>query len=91
MEAFTTHTGLVAPLNRLNVDTDQIIPKQYLKTIHRTGLKEGLFADWRNLHDGTPDPDFFINQPRYRGATILLTRRQFRLWLFTGACALGSS
>jgi 3-isopropylmalate/(R)-2-methylmalate dehydratase small subunit len=77
MEAFTTHTGLVAPLNRLNVDTDQIIPKQYLKTIHRTGLKEGLFADWRNRPDGTPDPDFFINQPRYQGATILLTRDNF--------------
>ncbi|MDX1411808.1 MAG: 3-isopropylmalate dehydratase small subunit [Nitrospirales bacterium] len=77
MEAFTTHTGLVAPLNRLNVDTDQIIPKQYLKTIHRTGLKEGLFADWRNQADGTPDPDFFMNQPRYRGATILLTGDNF--------------
>ncbi len=77
MEAFTTHTGLVAPLNRLNVDTDQIIPKQYLKTIHRTGLKEGLFADWRNQPDGTPDPDFFMNQPRYRGATILLTGDNF--------------
>ena len=77
MEAFTTLTGLVAPLNRLNVDTDQIIPKQYLKTIHRTGLKEGLFADWRNQPDGTPDPDFFINHPRYQGATILLTRDNF--------------
>jgi 3-isopropylmalate/(R)-2-methylmalate dehydratase small subunit len=77
MEAFTTHTGLVAPLNRLNVDTDQIIPKQYLKTIHRTGLKEGLFADWRNKPDGTPDPEFFLNQPRYQGATLLLTRDNF--------------
>jgi len=77
MEAFTTHTGLVALLDRLNVDTDQIIPKQYLKTIHRTGLKEGLFADWRNQPDGTPDPDFFINHPRYQGATILLTRDNF--------------
>lgn len=77
MEAFTTLTGLVAPLNRLNVDTDQIIPKQYLKTIHRTGLKGGLFADWRNRPDGTPDPDFFINQPRFRGAAILLTRDNF--------------
>jgi 3-isopropylmalate/(R)-2-methylmalate dehydratase small subunit len=77
MEAFTTHTGLVAVLDRLNVDTDQIIPKQYLKTIHRTGLKAGLFADWRNQPDGTPDPDFFINHPRYQGATILLTRDNF--------------
>ena len=77
MEAFTTHTGLVAPLNRLNVDTDQIIPKQYLKTIHRTGLKEGLFVDWRNQPDGSPDPGFFMNQPRYKGATILLTGDNF--------------
>jgi 3-isopropylmalate/(R)-2-methylmalate dehydratase small subunit len=83
MEAFTTHTGLVAPLNRLNVDTDQIIPKQFLKTIHRTGLKEGLFADWRNQPDGSPDPDFFMNQPRYRGVTILLTGDNLRLGLFS--------
>jgi 3-isopropylmalate/(R)-2-methylmalate dehydratase small subunit len=59
MEPFTTHTGRVAPLDRVDVDTDQIIPKQYLKTIHRTGLKEGLFVDWRALPDGSPDPDFF--------------------------------
>ncbi|GJL54988.1 MAG: 3-isopropylmalate dehydratase small subunit [Nitrospirales bacterium] len=77
MEPFSTHTGLVAPLNRLNVDTDQIIPKQYLKTIHRTGLKEGLFADWRRTADGTPDPEFFSNQPRYQKATILLTGENF--------------
>ena len=77
MEAFTTHTGQVAPLDRVDVDTDQIIPKQYLKTIHRTGLKEGLFADWRKLSDGSPDPDFFMNQPRYADASILLTRDNF--------------
>ena len=77
MEAFTTHKGIVAPLNRMNVDTDQIIPKQYLKTIHRTGLKEGLFADWRETSDGTPDPDFFSNQPMYQDATILLTGENF--------------
>jgi len=77
MEPFLTHTGLLAPLNRLNVDTDQIIPKQYLKTIHRTGLKEGLFADWRQTPDGTPDPEFFSNQPRYQRATILLTGENF--------------
>ena len=77
MEPFTTHNGLIAPLNRLNVDTDQIIPKQYLKTIHRTGLKEGLFADWREKADGSPDPDFFSNQPQYQQATILLTRDNF--------------
>lgn len=77
MTPFTTHTGRVATLDRMNVDTDQIIPKQYLKTIHRTGLKEGLFADWRRLPDGSPDPDFFMNQPRYADATILLTRENF--------------
>lgn len=77
MEPFTTHTGQVAPLDRVDVDTDQIIPKQYLKTIHRTGLKEGLFADWRTLPDGSPNPDFFMNQPQYAHATILLTRDNF--------------
>lgn len=77
MEPFTTLTGVVAPLDRANVDTDQIIPKQYLKTIHRTGLKEGLFADWKVQADGTPDRDFFMNQIRYQQATILLTRDNF--------------
>ncbi|MEE8493577.1 MAG: 3-isopropylmalate dehydratase small subunit [Nitrospirales bacterium] len=77
MEPFTTLTGLVAPLDRMNVDTDQVIPKQFLKTIHRTGLREGLFYDWRTAEDGSPDPEFFLNQPRYRGATILLTRDNF--------------
>ncbi len=77
MEPFTTMIGIVAPLDRINVDTDQIIPKQYLKTIHRTGLKEGLFLDWKMQADGTPDPDFFMNQSRYKNATILLTRDNF--------------
>ncbi|MDE3035186.1 MAG: 3-isopropylmalate dehydratase small subunit [Nitrospirota bacterium] len=77
MQPFTTLTGLVAPLDRLNVDTDQIIPKQYLKTIKRTGLREGLFFDWRRKPDGSPDPEFFVNQARYRDATILLTRDNF--------------
>ena len=77
MQAFTTLTGTVAPLNRGDVDTDQIIPKQYLKTIHRTGLKEGLFADWRCRADGSPDPEFFSNQPRYQDASILLTGENF--------------
>ncbi len=77
MEPFTTHTGRVAPLDRVDVDTDQIIPKQYLKTIHRTGLKEGLFADWRKLADGSPDPNFFMNQPQYANASILLARDNF--------------
>ncbi len=69
--------GRVQVLDRSDVDTDQIIPKQFLKTIHRTGLREGLFYDWRKLADGSPDPAFFLNQPRYQGATILLTRDNF--------------
>ncbi len=77
MQPFTTHTGLVAPLDRVNVDTDQIIPKQFLKTIKRTGLREGLFYDWRKKKDSSPDPEFFLNQPRYQQATILLTRDNF--------------
>lgn len=77
MQPFTQLTGLVAPLDRLNVDTDQIIPKQFLKTIKRTGLREGLFYDWRKTKEGTPDPAFFLNQPRYHDATILLTRDNF--------------
>src|SRR5574339_255807 len=71
MEKFTVLTGLVAPLDRANVDTDQIIPKQYLASIKRTGFAEGCFADWRR------QPDFVLNQPRYRGAQILLARRNF--------------
>ena len=77
MDAFTTLKGLVAPLDRVNVDTDQIIPKQYLKTIKRTGLREGLFSDWRYGADGSGDTAFFLNQPRYQGASILLTRDNF--------------
>ncbi|MBM4139462.1 MAG: 3-isopropylmalate dehydratase small subunit [Nitrospira sp.] len=77
MHAFTKMTGLVAPLDRVNVDTDQIIPKQFLKTIKRTGLRDGLFFDWRKRKDGSPDPEFFLNQARYQGAAILLTRDNF--------------
>ena len=77
MQPFTQLTGIVAPLDRVNVDTDQIIPKQFLKTIKRTGLREGLFFDWKKTKDGSLDPDFFLNQPRYQGASILLTRDNF--------------
>jgi 3-isopropylmalate/(R)-2-methylmalate dehydratase small subunit len=77
MQPFTSLTGVVAPLDRMNVDTDQIIPKQFLKTIKRTGLREGLFFDWRKQKDGSQDPNFFLNQPRYQHATILLTRDNF--------------
>ena len=72
MEKFTVLNGLVAPLDRANVDTDQIIPKQYLASIKRTGFAAGLFADWRKKQ-----PDFFLNQSRYNGATILLARKNF--------------
>ena len=77
MQPFTTPTGIGAPLDRMNVDTDQIIPKQFLKTIKRTGLREGLFFDWRKTKDGSQDPNFFLNQPRYQQATILLARDNF--------------
>jgi 3-isopropylmalate/(R)-2-methylmalate dehydratase small subunit len=77
MEAFTTHEGLVAGLDRANVDTDQIIPKQFLKRIERTGFGQFLFFDWRFLPDGGPDPAFELNRPEAAGATILLARRNF--------------
>ena len=77
MDKFTKHTGLVAPLFQPNVDTDQIIPKQFLKSIARTGFGANLFNDWRFSGDGAPDPDFVLNQPRYSGATILLTGENF--------------
>ena len=71
MEKFTVLNGLVVPLDRANVDTDQIIPKQYLSSIKRTGFAEGLFAEWRK------DPGFVLNQSRFKGATILLGRKNF--------------
>jgi 3-isopropylmalate/(R)-2-methylmalate dehydratase small subunit len=71
MEKFTVLNGLVAPLDRANVDTDQIIPKEYLKSIKRTGYAEGLFAAWRH------DPQFVLNRPQYKGASILLARKNF--------------
>ena len=77
MQAFKTFTGLVAPLDRPNVDTDAIIPKQFLKAIVRKGMGEGLFFDWRRNPDGSPNPGFILNLPRYREATILLARANF--------------
>jgi 3-isopropylmalate/(R)-2-methylmalate dehydratase small subunit len=71
MEKFTVLNGVAVPLDRANVDTDQIIPKQYLASIKRTGFGQGLFAEWRK------DPQFVLNQPRYKGATILLGRKNF--------------
>lgn len=77
MKKFTKHTGLVAPLYQPNVDTDQIIPKQFLKSIKRTGFGANLFNDWRFTHDGAPNPDFVLNRPRYENASILLAGDNF--------------
>ena len=86
MNPFTVHTGLVAPLDRANVDTDAIIPKQFLKSIKRSGFGPNLFDEWRYLDHGEPgqdlasrrpNPDFVLNQPRYRDASVLLARKNF--------------
>jgi 3-isopropylmalate/(R)-2-methylmalate dehydratase small subunit len=77
MQPFRKHTGLVAPLDRANVDTDQIIPKQFLKRIERTGFGEFLFFDSRYLPTGEPNPSFVLNEPRYRGASILIAGKNF--------------
>ncbi len=86
MKSFIVHSGLVAPIDRENVDTDAIIPKQFLKSIHRSGFGPNLFDAWRYLDPGEPgqdpaerkpNPDFVLNQPRYQGASVLLARRNF--------------
>ena len=77
MEPFRTLTSLAAPLDRTNVDTDQIIPKQFLKRIERTGYGEFLFFDWRRTASGDPDPSFPLNDPRYKGTQILIAGKNF--------------
>ena len=77
MEPFRTLTAPAAPLDRANVDTDQIIPKQFLKRIERTGYEGFLFYDWRRRPDGEPQPDFVLNDPRYQGAKILIANKNF--------------
>lgn len=77
MEPFSTHRGVVATLDRANVDTDQIIPKQFLKSIQRTGFGKSLFFDWRYGDDGKPNPDFELNHPKFQGASILVVRNNF--------------
>ncbi len=78
MQSFTVHTGVVVTMDRANVDTDQIIPKQFLKRIERSGFGQFLFYDWRFLDDGTtPNPDFELNQPAAKAASILVTRKNF--------------
>ncbi len=77
MEPFIRHSGIVAPLDRVNVDTDQICPAVFLKRITRTGYEDTLFHSWRFLPDGKPNPDFILNAPRYHGASILVAGRNF--------------
>ena len=77
MQPFTTHRGLVMPLDRVNVDTDQMVPKQFLKALTREGFGRILFYDWRYLPGEKPNPDFVLNFPRYKGASVLLTRANF--------------
>ena len=86
MQKFTRHKGIVAPMDRENVDTDAIIPKQFLKSIRKTGFGPNLFDEWRYLDHGEPgqdpasrkpNPDFVLNQPRYQGASVLLARKNF--------------
>jgi len=76
-EPVKSFRGLIAPLDRANIDTDQIIPKQFLKSIKKTGFGESLFFDWRYLPDGKDDPKFILNQERYQGSSILVTRNNF--------------
>jgi 3-isopropylmalate/(R)-2-methylmalate dehydratase small subunit len=77
MQPFTKHTGLVAPLDRVNVDTDQMVPKQFLKFLTREGYGRVLFYDWRYLPGEKPNPEFVLNSPRYKGASVLLARANF--------------
>ena len=77
MRPFREHTGIVAPLDRSSIDTDQIIPKQFLKRIERTGYGEFLFFDWRYTGDGEPRADFVLNQPQFAGASILIAGKNF--------------
>jgi 3-isopropylmalate/(R)-2-methylmalate dehydratase small subunit len=95
MQKFTVHKGLVAPIDRENVDTDAIIPKQFLKSIRKTGFGPNLFDEWRYLDKGEPgipesqrkiNPDFVLNQPRYKGVSILLARKNFGCGSSRTAC-----
>lgn len=77
MQPFKKHRGIIALLDKANVDTDQIIPKQFLKSIKRTGFEANLFHDWRYLANGKPDPNFALNQDRFKNASVLVTRNNF--------------
>ena len=89
MQPFTQLTGIVAPLDRVNVDTDQIIPKQFLKRVERTGFGQFLFFDWRFLEDGSPNPDFVLNLQGYSGASVLVAGRNFGSGSSRGARPVG--
>ena len=77
MESFVKHTGIVAPLDKPDIDTDQIIPKQFLKRVERNGFGQFMFYNWRYKEEGMPNPDFILNSPQYSGCSILATRRNF--------------
>ncbi len=77
MDAFTVHSGVVLPMDRVNVDTDQIIPKQFLKRVERDGYEDFLFFDWRFNADGSPNPEFVLNYPVYEGASVMVAGRNF--------------
>ncbi len=91
MQPFIKHTGLVAPMDRVNVDTDQMVPKQFIKLCTREGFGRFLFYDWRYLPGEKPNPEFVLNRPRYKGASVLLARGQFRLRFEPRACTVGDS
>ncbi|MGC1383165.1 MAG: 3-isopropylmalate dehydratase small subunit, partial [Candidatus Acidiferrales bacterium] len=77
MEPFIKHSGMVAPMDRVNVDTDQMVPKQFLKLLTRQGYGRVLFYDWRYLPGEKPNPDFVLNQPRYKGSSVIVARANF--------------
>jgi len=77
MEAFIKHTGVIAPLDKTDIDTDQIIPKQFLKRVERNGFGQFMFYNWRYKNHGVPNPDFILNSPSYSGCSIIATRRNF--------------
>ncbi len=89
MQPFSKHTGLVLPLDRVNVDTDQMVPKQFLKAQDKKGFGRVLFSDWRYLPGDKPNPEFILNWPRYKGASDLVSSRQLRMRLQPGTCAVG--
>ena len=91
MEPFVKLNGVVAPIDRVNIDTDQVIPAVYLKRIERTGYGQFLFSSWRFLPDGSPNPDFVLNQPGYQGAGVLVAGRNFGCGSSRGARTLGAT